>query len=80
MKLTLFRAAASAASKTIGRESNNHRPQGLTGKSLKHHFALWPLFGSLGFAVCLVSGTLISQPPGRVPVPGLKIFLNFKIY
>jgi hypothetical protein len=30
----------------------------LTSKSLKHHFALWPLFGALGFAVCLATGTL----------------------
>mgnify|MGYP001063742360 CR=1 FL=1 len=36
-----------------GREGNNVIPQGLTLKSLKHHYSLWPLFGALGFAVGL---------------------------
>jgi hypothetical protein len=57
MKLTTLRAVAAAAKNSIGREQNNARaPQGLTGKSLRHHFALWPLFGAMGFAVCLVVG------------------------
>ncbi len=59
MKLSLLRATVSAASKNIGREYQNHVPQGLTAKSLKHHFALWPLFGALGFAVCLATGNLM---------------------
>ena len=57
MKFTLIRLAASATTKNLGRESQNHIPQGLSGKSLRHHFALWPLFGSLGFAVILATGT-----------------------
>ena len=56
MKLSTLRLAAEAMKGSVGREFQNHRPQGLTSKSLKHHFALWPLFGALGFAVCLATG------------------------
>jgi hypothetical protein len=55
MKLSTLRLASEAIKSRVGREYQNHRPQGLTAKSLKHHFALWPLFASLGFAVCLAT-------------------------
>jgi hypothetical protein len=56
MKLSTLRLASGALKSGVGREYQNHLPQGLTAKSLKHHFALWPLFGALGFAVCLATG------------------------
>jgi hypothetical protein len=56
MRLSTLRAASAAAKAGAGRAEQNHAPQGLTAKSLKHHFSLYPLFVSLGFAVCLVVG------------------------
>lgn len=58
--MNLRNLAAGASKSGSGREAQNHRPQGLTFKSLKRHYALWPLFGALGFATALVVGKAAS--------------------